>query len=61
MCFPMNFAKFIRTPFLQNTSGGCFLNFLQFVKDFLQFELYEIVGWILQMHHGLLGTVMQII
>ena len=23
-CFPVNFAKFIRTPFLQNTSGGCF-------------------------------------
>ena len=24
-CFPLNFAKFLRTPFLQNTSGGCFL------------------------------------
>ena len=23
-CFPMNFEKFLRTPFLQNTSGGCF-------------------------------------
>ena len=23
-CFPVNFVKFIRTPFLQNTSGGCF-------------------------------------
>ena len=23
-CFLVNFAKFIRTPFLQNTSGGCF-------------------------------------
>ena len=22
-CFPMNFVKFFRTPFLQNTSGGC--------------------------------------
>ena len=21
--FPVNFAKFLRTPFLQNTSGGC--------------------------------------
>ena len=21
MCFPVNFAKFLRTPFLQNTSG----------------------------------------
>ena len=24
-CFPVNFVKFVRTPFLQNTSGGCFL------------------------------------
>ena len=23
-CFPVNFAKFLRTPFLQSTSGGCF-------------------------------------
>ena len=23
-CFPVNFAKLLRTPFLQNTSGGCF-------------------------------------
>ena len=22
--FPVNFPKFLRTPFLQNTSGGCF-------------------------------------
>ena len=24
-CFPVNFVKFLRIPFLQNTSGGCFL------------------------------------
>ena len=23
-CFPVNVAKFLRTPFLQNTSGDCF-------------------------------------
>ena len=23
-CFPVNFAIFLRTPFLQNTFGGCF-------------------------------------
>ena len=23
-CFPVNFAKLLRTPFLQNASGGCF-------------------------------------
>ena len=25
-CFPLNFAKFLRTPFLHNTSGRLFLN-----------------------------------
>ena len=24
ICFPVKFAKFFRTPFLENTSGGCF-------------------------------------
>ena len=23
-CFPVSFAKFLRTPFLYNTTGGCF-------------------------------------
>ena len=23
-CLPVNFEKFLRTPFLQNISGGCF-------------------------------------
>ena len=23
-CFPVNFAKFLSTPFLQSSSGGCF-------------------------------------
>ena len=27
-CFPANFAKFLRTPVLQNTSGDCFLRML---------------------------------
>ena len=25
-CFPVNFAKFLKTPFLQNTSGRLLLN-----------------------------------
>ena len=25
-CFPVKFATFLRRPFLQNTSGGCFQN-----------------------------------
>ena len=27
-CFPVNIAKLLRTPFSQNTSGGCFYNYL---------------------------------
>ena len=26
-CFPVKFATFLRTPFLQDTSSGCFCNF----------------------------------
>ena len=26
-CFPVNFAKFLRAPFLQNTSDDCFCHF----------------------------------
>ena len=29
-CFPVNFEKFLRTPFLQNTSGRLLLNFRGF-------------------------------
>ena len=29
-CFPVNFAKFLRTSFLQNTSGGCFCCYFLF-------------------------------
>ena len=35
-CFPMNFVKFLRTPFLQNNSGGCFY-FLKW-PSFFYFE-----------------------
>ena len=31
-CFPVNFAKFLRTPLLQNTSGGCFCKILEYSK-----------------------------
>ena len=37
-CFPVNFAKFLRTPFLRNTSGlllsyGCFLVFFLILRS----------------------------
>ena len=31
-CFPVNFVKFLRTPFLQNTSGGGFCVSLEIKK-----------------------------
>ena len=37
--FPMNFVKFLRTPFLQTTSGGCFWIGTLFRQDF------KIIAW----------------
>ena len=40
-CFPANFAKFLRTPFLKNTSGGYFfqenLSLLEIPKNIFTF------------------------
>ena len=33
-CFPLNFVKFLRTPFLQNTSGRVLLQLLLLIKIF---------------------------
>ena len=33
-CFAVNFWKFLRTPFLSNTSGGCFCNEFKYVLKF---------------------------
>ena len=38
-CFPVNFGKLLRTPFLQNTSGGCFCTF--FFKKKKLVSVYE--------------------
>ena len=32
-CFPANIAKFLRTAFLQNFSGGCFCIILKVIKQ----------------------------
>ena len=37
-CFPVNFAKFLRTPFLQNTSGRLLLVFAKTVHGFQLFS-----------------------
>ena len=31
-CFPVNFVKFLRTSFLQNTSGRLFLNLIEILR-----------------------------
>ena len=41
-CFPVNFAKVLRTPFLQNTSGQLLL-FIQMCKDLLSFRWFSVV------------------
>ena len=38
-CFPVNFAKFVRTFFLQNTSGGCFWKTFSFYLKRLLLEI----------------------
>ena len=35
-CFPVNFAKFLRTTFLKNISGGCY----EFLKNELSSKIY---------------------
>ena len=38
-CFPMNFAKFLRTLFLWNTSGGCFC-FFDFITSIIPSSIF---------------------
>ena len=42
-CFPVNFTKFLRTQFLQNTSGGCFCpgNYFFIFFNFLFIILFK--------------------
>ena len=46
-CFPVNFTKFLRTPFLLNTSGGCFCKKSQslacFTKELWIIRVVQIV------------------
>ena len=37
-CLPVNFAKFLRTPFLQNTFSGCFSFHLRFYFGMLNLD-----------------------
>ena len=46
-CFPVNFAKFLRTPFLQNTYGDCFCTSIYLNSRYSYFD---------QLHGGVLRT-----
>ena len=55
-CFPVNFAKFLSTPFLQNTSGRVLLEILQLVHEIRSFPevLYKrgILKKLLEIHRS---------
>ena len=40
-CFPVNFAKFLRTPFLQNTSGRLLLIFIKINEEIKGLNFFE--------------------
>ena len=40
-CFPVNSAKILKTPILQNTFGGLLLNLLQCIKFQVRSSLHE--------------------
>ena len=44
-CFPVTFAKFLRTPFLQNTSSGCFWRAKDECMSVLKDELLNVCSW----------------
>ena len=43
-CFPVNFVKFLRTPFLQNTSRRLLVDLLQNLVKFL--KSFKVNNWI---------------
>ena len=46
-CFPVNFAKFLRTPFLQNTSGQLLLDLGKNIKNLAMIMNGKVKLWIL--------------
>ena len=43
-CFPMNFAKFLRTPFLQNTPGRLLLEIRTLVRNELMSHVTNVTN-----------------
>ena len=48
MCFPVNFPKFLKTPFLQNTSGGCFYIYPSLKNSERKFQNYRVLSYLNQ-------------
>ena len=49
-CFPMNFAKFLRTPFLQNATGRLLLLLVQKKIRYGRVTLNEVLSYSLMLH-----------
>ena len=55
-CFPVNFTKFLRTPFSQNASGRLLLYMLMNVYEFFKFSSLESISqygntsWAIYLH-----------
>ena len=58
-CFPVNFAKFLRTPFLQNTSGRLLLQINQIYSSFERREFVTLKHNLFQHVHACLNLVIK--
>ena len=52
-CFPVSFVKFLRTPFLQNTSGRLLLNSVQFTQFSKRMAAWLLLIFFICLHHQL--------
>ena len=55
-CLSVNIAKFLRTLFLQNTSGGCSCLVLREASIFLRIVFFKLISVILEEVGGFRGS-----
>ena len=56
-CFPVKFAKFLRTPFSQNTSGRLFIDYLSCTMHCNTFDDWKINETKKMCYYGEIGTI----
>ena len=54
--FRVNFAKFLRTPLLQNTSWRLLLELLQYESEIIYFLSFFLIGWLVELTQALHPT-----